>query len=65
MNPTKSYIKKPIVVQAKQLDEDVKVETLEGWFQGHAGDYLVIGVMNERYVVKKQIFELTYDEVDD
>jgi len=59
----KKYIKKPIPVIAKQVNHDFEVVTLEGLMIGNAGDYLVQGYADELWVVKKEIFENTYEEV--
>ena len=56
-----TYIKKPIPIKAERLNRPMEVITLEGTFHGKKGDYLVIGVEGERYIVKKDIFEQTYD----
>jgi len=56
--------KKPVVVQAAQINEEFIVDTLEGPLKGHAGDYLIIGVRGERYPIRQDIFEETYDWVD-
>lgn len=60
----KHYRKKPIVVQAKQMSEPFEVQTLEGTMRGKAGDYLIIGVIGERYPCDKEIFERTYEEAE-
>jgi len=63
----KNYRKKPVVIQAKQMDEAFTVSTLEnrsGEVQhGKAGDYLIIGVRGEKYPCDKEIFEETYDKI--
>ena len=60
----KGCLKKPIVVHAKQINEDFRVETLEGNYkQGKAGDYLMKGIDGELYICDKDIFEKTYDFV--
>jgi len=59
----KNYRKKPIIVEAKQMDGDFSVHTLEGVMKGNAGDYLILGVRGEQYPCKKDIFEETYEEV--
>lgn len=57
-------LKKPIVVYAKQINENFRVNTLEGNYkQGKAGDYLMRGVDGELYICDKSIFERTYDFV--
>ncbi len=57
--------KKPIVVHAKQIDEEFRVDTLEGNYkQGKPGDYLMQGIDGELYICDKEIFEKTYDWVD-
>ncbi len=61
----KSYIKKPIAIKACQLHEDFSVNTLEGLMTAEAGDYLIIGVKGELYPCAKEIFEETYEQVED
>lgn len=59
------YRKRPVVIDAVQLDEPFRVDTLEGDNQhGDAGDYLVEGVQGERYHVDAEIFEQTYESDD-
>ena len=58
-------MKRPVVVHAKQITEDFRVDTLEGNYkQGKAGDYLMRGVEDELYICDKAIFEKTYDWVE-
>ena len=57
----KQAIKKPIPVRCIQMQEPFRVETLEGIFEGKAGDYLMVGVKGEMYPCAKDIFEETYD----
>lgn len=57
-------MKRPIVVHAKQIGEEFRVNTLEGNYkQGKAGDYLMRGIDGELYICDKEIFEKTYDFV--
>lgn len=63
MNGFTNFTKKPVTIQAKQMNKDFEVETLEGTMQGHKGDYLVIGVNGEQYAVKEEIFGKTYQFV--
>jgi hypothetical protein len=58
------FKKKPIVIGAVQINEPFLVETLEGVLRGHAGDYLIVGVRGERYPIRKDIFEETYESVE-
>ena len=60
--------KKPVIVHAIQLNfpEGFSVTTLEGvHLKGKPGDYLMFGVKGEKYPCDKQIFEETYDVVDE
>ena len=57
------YVKKRIPIRAEVLDRPMELNTMEGTFRGKKGDYLVIGVMDEKYIVKREIFEQTYDRV--
>jgi hypothetical protein len=55
-------VKRKVVVQAKQIHEEFRVNSLEGdYAQGKAGDYLMRGVEGELYICDKNIFEKTYD----
>jgi hypothetical protein len=57
-------VKRPIIVHAKQIQEDFRVNTLEGNYkQGKSGDYLMRGIDGELYICDKSIFEKTYDFV--
>lgn len=55
-------VKRPIVVHAKRIDNDFKVNSLEGNYKhGKAGDYLMRGIDGELYICDGSIFERTYD----
>lgn len=56
----KRYVKKPIVIEAVQINEEFEVDTLEGTMKGKADDYLVVGIKGEMYPVDKEIFEESY-----
>jgi hypothetical protein len=57
-------VKRPIVVHAKKIEEDFRVNTLEGNYkQGKAGDYLMQGIDGELYICDGPIFERSYDFV--
>lgn len=55
------YIKKPIPIEAVQINEPFEVQTMEGLMKGKAGDYLITGVRGEQYPCDKEIFEETYE----
>ena len=60
----KLCMKRPIIINAKRIDEDFRVNTLEGNYkQGKAGDYLMKGIDGELYICDSPIFEKTYDFV--
>jgi len=57
-------MKKPITVQAVQMNKQFQVETLEGNYKtGKPGDYLMCGIDGELYICDKDIFERSYDWV--
>jgi len=58
----KPYIKKPVIVFARQMEKPFTVKTMEGTLRGKAGDYLLIGVKGARYPCGREIFEKTYEE---
>ena len=60
----KSCRKKPIVIQAVQMNYEFRVKTLEGDYKlGKPGDYLMSGIDGELYICDKDIFERSYDWV--
>lgn len=58
------FRRKPITIEAVQLDAPTSVETLEGVMQGQPGDWLVTGVAGEKYIVKDHIFRQIYEPVE-
>lgn len=61
----KKYRKKPIVIEAYQTDEVMYIETLEGIHKADIGDYIITGVKGEQYPCKPDIFEQTYEPMED
>lgn len=59
--------KKPIIVHALQLNfpEGFTVTTIAGTVTAKAGDYLMFGTNGEKYPCDKDIFEKTYDIIED
>ena len=43
----------------------IEIETLEGTMRAELGDYIIKGVQGEFYPCKPDIFEMTYEEVED
>jgi hypothetical protein len=61
----KPCMKRPIVVHAVQVNEEFRVNSLEGdYAQGKAGDYLMRGINGELYICDREVFEKTYDFVN-
>jgi hypothetical protein len=57
-------MKKPLFVHAKLINEEFRVNTLEGNYkQGKPGDYLMRGIDGELYICDGPIFERSYDFV--
>ena len=65
-NPMLKVKKKPIIVHATQLHfpEGFEVTTKEGKIRGKPDDYLMIGIEGEKYPIDKEIFEKTYDIIN-
>lgn len=61
----RKYRKKPIVVQAYQTSLRLEIDTLEGTMIANIGDWIVIGIKGEMYPVKPDVFEATYELVED
>ena len=58
----KSYVKKPIPVQAIQIFEPFEVVTPEGTMTGNSGDWLMKGIEGELYPCMNSIFMKSYEE---
>ena len=46
-------------------ERDVFIDTLEGVHIVSDGDWIVTGIKGEKYPVKPDIFEMTYDPVEE
>lgn len=57
--------KKPVVVHAKKIDGPFCVDTLEGVMSGNPGDYLMKGINGELYPCKKEIFEKSFNWINE
>lgn len=53
------------MIDAVLLTERVEIATLEGVMVGNPGDWLITGVKGEQYPCKPDIFEATYEPVND
>ena len=49
----------------KALDGGITIPTLEGDHLANTGDYIIKGVKGEFYPCKPDIFEATYDKVEE
>ena len=73
------FRKKPVVIEATQWFKDGDhpdvwrhsasgcgaIDTLEGNMIVTPGDWIITGVMGERYPCKPDIFEMTYEPVEE
>lgn len=67
------YRKRPVVIEAFQYRGDIRefpqwahayIDTLEGQMRVGHGDYVIRGVEGELYPCKSEIFEKTYELVE-
>lgn len=61
----KKYRKKPIVIEAYQTDKEMIIHTLEGDMKASVGDYIITGLRGEKYPCKPDVFEKSYELVED
>lgn len=47
------------------MSNDLLIETLEGEMRVSIGDWIIKGIKNEFYPCKPDIFEITYEKVDE
>lgn len=65
MNEVKKYRKKPVVIEAYQTDKKLVIHTLEGDMTAQVGDWIITGLRGEKYPCKPDIFEKSYEPVED
>lgn len=61
----KKYRKKPVIITAYKTDKELIINTLEGPLKADVGDYIITGLRGEEYPCKPDIFEKTYEVVDE
>lgn len=61
----KKFRKKPIVIEAYKTDKEMVVQTLEGPLRAAPGDWIITGIRGEKYPCKPDVFEKSYEPVDD
>ena len=59
------YRKKPVVVSAYRTERAMIIHTLEGDMKAEAGDYIITGVEGEQYPCKPDVFNKTYERVEE
>ena len=59
------YRKKPVIVEAYQTTEEMIIHTLEGDMKASVGDFIITGVNGEQYPCKPDIFEKTYEKIEE
>lgn len=64
-NVEKRYRKKPIIITAYRTNKPLMIPTLEGTLKASVGDYIITGLRGEKYPCKPDIFEKTYELVED
>lgn len=65
MNSVKKFRKKPVVIEAYQTDKEMVIHTLEGDMTARPGDWIITGLRGEQYPCKPDIFEKSYELVEE
>lgn len=60
----KKFQKIPIVIEAYQTEEEIEIKTLEGVMRANKGDWIIKGIKGELYPCKYDVFEMTYEKVN-
>lgn len=58
------FRKKPVIVEAKQVNEETWIHTSRGTLIASPGDWIITGTNGEIYPCKPDIFEKTYEHVE-
>ena len=68
-NKNKSQVarfrKKPVIIEAYKTEVEMVISTLEGDMIASPGDWIITGVNGEQYPCKPDIFEKTYEPMND
>ena len=59
------FRKKPVIIKARRFKGKFRVKTLEGTMEGNDGDWLIEGIKGELYPCKPDVFEATYEKVEE
>lgn len=59
------FRKKPVLVEAECITSPIVIHTLEGLMVGNIGDWLITGINGEQYPCKNDIFQKTYEPLED
>lgn len=59
------YRKRPVIIEAYQTDKEMIIHTLEGDMKASVGDYIITGLRGEKYPCKPDIFNATYEKVEE
>ena len=59
------FRKKPVIIEAYQTDRELDIITMEGKMHASIGDWIITGVHGEQYPCKPDIFEKTYERVEE
>lgn len=59
----RKFRKRPVIIEAYQTEVECHISTLEGVMKASPGDWIITGVLGEKYPCKPDIFEKTYEEV--
>ena len=59
------FRKRPIVIEAYQTDKEKIIPTLEGPLRAAPGDWIITGIRGEQYPCKPDVFEKTYEPVEE
>ena len=64
MNKLQKFLKRPVIIEAYQTDQEITIKTLEGDMKASPGDWIITGVHGEKYPCKPDIFEETYQQIN-
>jgi len=59
------FRKRPIIIEAEEAKTEKTIHTLEGDMVANKGDWIVTGINGEKYPVKSDIFEKTYEKISE
>lgn len=59
-----TFVCKPITIEAERCVKETFIETLEGTMKANPGDWIITGLLGEKYPCKNEVFRKKYEPLN-